>query len=122
MRFYEDGIVGISIEPLIGAVRLLSTPNRSGEMTDYIGSGTLVRASHDVAKLIGFSGRMGIRHQALLATALLAQGYKVLYVERAAGGKVALGEPIEKGDFAGHMRVDLVKAAARAAERHQQNP
>lgn len=119
MRFYDDNVVGLSIEPLIGAVRLLKAPNTSGEMTDYVGSGTLVRASAEVSKLIGFSGQMGIRHQALLATALLAQGYRLLYVERAAGGRVALGELMTEGDFAGHLRVDLVEAAARISERHQ---
>lgn len=118
MRFYDDGDIGVSIELLVGAVRLLKTPGAPGEMTDYVGSGMLERVSSRVAKLLGFSGVMGIRHQALLASALLAQGYKVLYVERAAGGIIAFGEVIYDGDFAGHIRVDLERVRDKRLSRN----
>ena len=107
----------MSIEPLVGAVRLLAHPHVTGEMTDYVGSGTVMRASANIAKLVGFSGVMGIQHQALLAEALHERGYTVLYVERASGGRVALGELITEGDFAGHIRVDLLAAKDRVKKR-----
>lgn len=116
MRFYDDKELGLSIEPLIGAVRLLAEPGAPGEMTAYVGSGILERVSHSVAKLIGFSGKMGIRHQGLLARALYERGYSVLYVERA-HGVAPLGELITEGDLKGHWRIDLREANGRAERR-----
>lgn len=62
---------------------------------------------------------MSLRHQALLAASLRKLGYKVLYVERAAGGTVATGKTILEGDFAGCVRVDLEEAVKRFERRYK---
>lgn len=116
MQFFDDGRVGLSFEPHVGTIRLLAEPARGGK-PDFDASGSLVRLSDDACKLVGFSGRMGIRHQALIVRALLELGFRLLYIERSAG-TVPLGEQITEGDFAGWWRLDLEAAARRAEERY----
>lgn len=117
-QFFDDGYVGLSAESLVQVVRLLSEPAEEGKPS-FVASGVLMKLSDTVCKLLGFSGRMSIRHQALLVRALHESGYKVLYVERANDGVVGFGELITEGDFAGCTRVDLVEAVARARRRYE---
>ena len=118
MQFFDDGKVGISFESLLGVVRLLTAPAHDG-LPDYTASGVIVHMSEKVCKLVGFSGRMSIRHQALLGRSLYELGYRVLYVERAEGGTVVFGEPITEGDFVGWTRVKLEEVVTWAKRRYR---
>jgi len=117
MQFFDDGKIGLSLEPMIGVLRLLLEPATEGKPA-FVASGVLVRMSDSVCKLVGFNGAMSIRHQALLAKSLGSMGYTVAYVERADGGTIAFGEPVTEGDFKGCVRLDLDAANQRGEQRY----
>jgi hypothetical protein len=120
MQYFDDGRVGLSIEPLAWVMRLLPAPAAGGK-PDFNASGVVMRVTQDICKLIGFSGSMSIRQQALIARSLRARGFRLLYVERAEGGTIPFGEVITDGDFAGHIRMDLEAVEVRIKKRYRED-
>lgn len=113
----DDGHVGLSLEPVTHVLRLLPAP-ADGPNPPYVASGLLMRMSDRVAKIVGLTGKVSIRHQRLIARTLLEAGFELLYVERIDGRTVPLAERITYGDWAGYWRLDLRVAVRRNRTRN----
>jgi hypothetical protein len=108
----HDGEVAVTWESIAGIVRVLDHVP-VGPHPDYVAVGVVMRLSPDIVKLAGFSGRLNRQQMWLIARMLLGQGFKVAYVDRAAGRIMPNGEQITSGDWVGFWRVDLTQATER---------
>lgn len=102
------GPYSISYEPSGGTVRIL-LDNRGGEQPPYTAVGDVTRITLTICKLSGFAGTMRRPHMLLIAQLLLGLGYKLAYIERAAGRTMPGATRIRCGDFKGWWRLDLSK-------------
>ncbi|MGE4340972.1 MAG: hypothetical protein AB7E55_34250 [Pigmentiphaga sp.] len=118
MRTLDDGHVAITYEDRGGTVRALAQIPESDDHPAFVAVGEVTRLSETVVKLHAFAGqRLGRRHMRLIVRLLLEQGYRVAYIDRAAGHAVPLAEQISEGDWEGWWRLDLVRARITSAAR-----
>jgi len=111
MRSLDDGTVAITYEDRGGTIRALGTIPDCDDHPPFVAAGEVTRLSGTVAKLHAFAGqRLGRRHLRLIVRLLLEQGYRVVYIDRAAGHGVPMAEQIKEGDWAGWWRLDLLRA------------
>lgn len=115
---YDDGEVGLQLEPLGWKARFLAKPNRGGDQTpEFVGVCHLTRWTEDVVMAsLGF-GQMSMRHQALLSRVLYARGFKYLFAERGEG-TIGFGKIWYDPPFEGWAWLDLKDAAERADRRY----
>jgi hypothetical protein len=114
MKTLDDGHLAITYEPFGGIIRALPTVPSAGDlMPDFVAVGVLQHWTADVAKLSGFHGDLAFRHIKLIVKLLVDQGYRWMYVARQSGRIFPLGEPVEAGDFAGMIKMNLRMAYSR---------
>lgn len=105
-RMLDDGRVAITFEPRGGTIRVLPTLP-VGDHPAYIAVGEVTHLADGIVKLHAFAGQLGRRHMRLIVRLLVEQGYRVAYVDRAAGRAMPVAEQIEQGDWKGWWRIDL---------------
>lgn len=109
MQVLDDGRVAISYEPRGGTIRVLpGVPSDDDSHPDYISVGQADHLHSSLVKLHGFRGDITRRHMRLIVRLLLEQGYRVAYIDRAAGRVMPMATRIDSGDWAGWWRLDLV--------------
>ncbi|MDO9596746.1 MAG: hypothetical protein Q7J47_03400 [Azoarcus sp.] len=108
-QLLDDGQVAITFEPRGGTVRALDSVPDTDDHPPYIAVGEITPLSDDIVKIHAFAGQLHRRHMRLIVRLLLEQGFRVAYVDRAAGHALPMAERIETGDWVGWWRLDLVR-------------
>jgi hypothetical protein len=107
VKAYDNGEVGITLESERATVRMHAVVPSPGKRAPYIAIGQITRLPNHVVLLSGFCGDLMRAHMWLLLQAMLAEGYRVAYLERIPGHSVPFGEAVQEGDFAGLWRIQL---------------
>lgn len=108
MILLDDGHVAISYEDRGGTIRALDHVPLSDNHPPYLAVCEITRISDDIAKLHAAVGALSRRHLRLIVRLLLEHGYRIAYVDRAAGHRIPAAEIVDSGDFEGWWWLDLV--------------
>lgn len=117
VRVHDDGSIAVTLEWTAATVRAVRHVPDPEERPAYTAVAQVTRISDTVCKMSGLCGDISRGHVWLLAQALKAEGFRVLYAERTDAHIAPMATHVQDGDFAGHWRIDLDAMVERRRSR-----
>ncbi|MEN9885700.1 MAG: hypothetical protein RL758_278 [Pseudomonadota bacterium] len=116
MIYFDDGVVGLSVERRGATLRLLERPAKGGK-PDYVAVAHIQRWTEDAASISGLLGSVSMRHQALIVKVLHGLGIRWLFSERSFG-RTGMAHRVDYMPLRGWFITDIDEAVKRASARY----